>query len=102
MGKLDEIWILSINSTVWRHINVKLWLDVGNDEYTLFWVCDFGGRIMSSFEDMGGGGGGREDPLPRLPSPLTLRRKPGLKNSLDIMMVWGNGLHLTTLCERQS
>ena len=39
MGKLDEIWILSINSTVWRHINVKLWLDVGNDEYTLFWAC---------------------------------------------------------------
>ena len=56
MGKLDEIWILSINSTVWRHINVKLCLDVGNDEYTSFWVCDFGGRIMSSFEDMGGGG----------------------------------------------
>ena len=65
MGKLDEIWILSIKSTVWRNINVKLCLDVGNDEYTLFWVRDFGGRIMSSFEDMGGGGG--EAPLPRLP-----------------------------------
>ena len=42
---------LPINSTTWRHNDVKLLcqcLDVGNDEYVI--LRNFGGRFMSSFE----------------------------------------------------
>ena len=42
---------LPINSTTWRHNDVKLLrqcLDVGNDEYLI--LRNFGGRFMSSFE----------------------------------------------------
>ena len=84
MGKLDEIWILSIKSTVWRNINVKLCLDVGNDEYTLFWVRDFGGRIMSSFEDMGGGG-------EKLRSPVS-PANPSQKARCEKFLTYNNGV----------
>ena len=37
-------------------VSIKLCPEVGNDEYVI--VCNFGGRRMSGFEVIGGGGGG--------------------------------------------
>ena len=38
------------------NLSIKLWLDVGNNEYII--LCYFGVRIMSGLEVIEGGGGG--------------------------------------------
>ena len=48
-GKIDEICIPPINSTIWHHNDVRLrhYVNRSGDEYVI--MCNFGGRTMSDF-----------------------------------------------------
>lgn len=48
MCTLREIWILPINWTIWRPNDVKMYPEVGYDQY--FLLCNFHGRSMSGFK----------------------------------------------------
>ena len=60
MAFLRDIWSLPINSTKWRHNDVKLrhcgdqiMLGCWNDDYIILW--NFGGHVMSGFKVIEGG-----------------------------------------------
>ena len=48
MSTLRETWILPINSTIWRRRSIKLFPEIGHDEYII--LCNFGGRSISGFK----------------------------------------------------